>query len=138
MPMSTRNTNDRGRRSCGARAGMTLIEVMIASGVIAVLMMASAAAFTGNMQALGLAKSMTSGTIFLETVHEDLMAQPYGNLLSLNGNQIHAGISIDASDYRVDLTIFLVQIGLIQVRAQLIDLRSGRELTRLVFIRSEA
>ena len=136
--MSTRKTVETRRLALGRKAGLTLIEVMIASGVIAVLMMASAAAFTGNMRAVGLSKSMTSGTIFLETVHEDLMAQSYANLLSLNGNQIFDGLDASRSDFRVDLTVFQVQLGLVQVRAQLISTRTDRELTRLVFIRSGA
>lgn len=117
---------------------MTLIEVMIASGVIAVLLMATAAAFSGNIKAVGMAKSLTGGGIFLETVHEDLVAQSFANLLTLNGNQVFDGETPEASQYRVDLDVFLVSPGLIQVRAGMVDLQSGNELARLVFLRSQS
>lgn len=117
---------------------MTLIEVMIAGGVIAVLMMATAAAFSSNLKAVGMAKSLTGGGIFLETVHEDLMGQSFHNLLSLSGNQIFDGETPEASQYRVDLDVFLVAPGLIQVRAGMVSLQSGDELARIVFLRSAA
>ncbi len=117
---------------------MTLVEVMIASGVVAVLLMATAAAFSSNIKAVGMARSLTGGGIFLETVHEDLMAQSFNNLLALNGNQVFDGDSPAASQFRVDLDVFLVSPGLIQVRAGMVDLQSGNELARIVFMRAES
>ena len=117
---------------------MTLIEVLIASGVVTIMMMAAAASFTGNLKAVGTAKHLTSGSIFLETVHEDLVAQDYGNLLALNGNRLFDGETEATSEYRVELDVSLMQVGLIMVRASLFEIASGTQLTRLVFLRSDS
>ena len=69
-------------------AGMTLIEVTIAMVIVSTVLMASAGAFTSSLTATDQARRTTQAAIFLETAMEDISAQRYTNLLSLNGNQI--------------------------------------------------
>ena len=116
---------------------MSLVEVMIAAGIASVLLMATAATFFGNMKAVGTAKSITSGTIFLESVQENLAAQPYQNLLAINGNSVFNDGVEDGSEYRADITSFQSGIGLIQISVTLVDLRSNVQLGRLVTVRSD-
>ncbi|MDF1837638.1 MAG: hypothetical protein P1V35_07215 [Planctomycetota bacterium] len=120
------------------KAGMSMVEVMIAAGIATVLLMATAATFFGNMKAVGTAKTITSGSIFLESVQENISAQPYANLLALNGNSIFDNGVQDGSAYRVDVTTFQAGVGLIQIRVALMDLQNNRELGRLVTVRSDA
>lgn len=117
---------------------MSLVEVMIASGIAAVLLMATAATFFGNMKAIGTAKSITSGAIFLESVQENISAQPYQNLLALNSNAIFDDGVEATSQYRADITTFQSGIGIIQISVSLVDLRSDVVLGRLVTVRSDA
>jgi hypothetical protein len=114
-----------------------MVEVMIAAGVASVLLMATAATFFGNMKSVGTAKSLTSGSIFLESVQENISAQPYQNLLALDGNAIFDDGVLDGSDFRADITTFQTGIGLIQIRVALVELSSNRELGRLVTLRSD-
>jgi hypothetical protein len=117
---------------------MSMVEVMIAAGIACVLLLATAATFFGNMKAVGTAKSITSGGIFLESVQENISAQPYQNLLALNGNSIFDNGGVNGSQFRADITTFQSGIGLIQIRIALLDLQTNRELGRLVTVRSDA
>lgn len=119
------------RRSSNQRSGFTLLEVVISSVVLAVALMAATAAFSTNLIATEEAKRLTSGSIFFGTVTEDVLAQDFDNLLALNGNQILDGATLGSSNYRVDLTVFLASLNLMQIQAVLFDLQSGREIGRL-------
>jgi len=132
------NPNGPSARRQTSNAGMSIVEVMIAAGIATVLLMATAATFFGNMKAVGTAKSITSGSIFLESVQENISAQPYANLLALNGNSVFNNGAADGSDFRVDITTFQSGVGLIQIRVALMDLQGNRELGRLVTVRSDA
>ena len=118
------------------RAGLSLVEIMIAVGVTTVLLMATASTFFGNMKSVSQARSLSSATLFLETVREDILAQPYGNLLSFNGNSFFDNGNAADSRFRADVTVFQSQIGLLQIRISLIDMQSDAELGRLVTVRS--
>ncbi len=120
------------------QTGLSLVEVMIAVGIATILLLATAGTFFGNMKAVSQARSITGATIFLETIREDLLAQPYANLLTLNGNAFFNGNDVSSSRYRADLTVFQAQIGLLQVRIALVDLQTGQEVARLVTVRSQA
>ncbi|MBL4770543.1 MAG: hypothetical protein JKY61_05260 [Planctomycetes bacterium] len=135
--MRITNTTHRRASKSSPTAGMSLVEVMIAAGIASVLLMATAATFFGNMKAVGTAKSITSGTIFLESVQENLAAQPYQNLLAINGNSVFNDGVEDGSEYRADITSFQSGIGLIQISVTLVDLRSNVQLGRLVTVRSD-
>ncbi|MCP5024301.1 MAG: hypothetical protein GY930_21345 [bacterium] len=120
------------------KAGMSLVEVTIAAGIATVLLMATAATFFGNMKTIGTAKSITSGAIFLESVQENISAQPYQNLLALNGNPIFDQGVANLSQYRADITTFQSGVGIIQVSVSLVDLRNNVVIGRLATIRSDA
>jgi prepilin-type N-terminal cleavage/methylation domain-containing protein len=117
------------------RAGFTLLEVVISSAILSVSLLAATAAFSSNRLAVNQAKRLTTGTIFLETVMEDVTAQDYDNLLALNGNRILDGPALARSEFAVDLTVFNTAVDLIQVTAALTDLDSGRELGRVATMR---
>lgn len=106
-------------------------------GVASTMFMALAAAFTTSLQATSRAERMTDGAMFFETVMSDLAAQPYDNLLSLNGNQIFDRTNAGDSEYVVALTVFSPEIGLVQIDAVLTDLDSGRVSGRLSTWRSQ-
>lgn len=119
----------------GKQAGFTLLEVVISSVVLSIALMAASAAFSSDLIATEKAKRITTGAVFLNTVTEDVLAQDFDNLLALNGNQIFDGATLAASEYRVDLTVFLADLDLMQVQAALIDLQSNRELGRVGALR---
>lgn len=109
---------------------------MIAVGVTTVLLMATASTFFGNMKSVDQARSLSSATNFLETVREDLLAQPYGNLQAMDGNSFFDNGVALSSRFRADLTVFQAGLGLLQVRISLIDLQNDAEIGRLVTMRS--
>jgi len=118
-----------------SQAGLSLVEIMIAVTVTTILLMATAGTFFGNMKAVSQARSLSSATLFLETVREDLLAQSYADLLSLNGNSFFENGNINQSRYRADVTVFQADIGLLQVRVSLVDMQTDAEIARLVTAR---
>ena len=118
------------------RAGFTVLEVTIALAITATLLLASAASFLSSIAAVNSAGRTSRGAVFAQTVMEDLAAQPYENLLAFNGNRIYDQATAGASRYAVDLTVFTTTVNLIQVRAALTDLRTGRELVRVSTLRT--
>ena len=125
----------RNARTAGS-AGFTLIEVTISAVVLAFLMMASSSAFVGNLRGVSESRRTAEAAVFLETTCENVAAQPYDNLLSLNGSRVYDGLTAASSQYALDLAAFQSQVDLIQVTAVLVDLRSGREVSRSVMLRS--
>lgn len=119
------------------RAGLTVLEVAVALGVASTMFMALAAAFTTSLQATSRAERMTDGAMFFETVMTDVGAQPYDNLLSLNGNQVFEGTNAGDSEFVVGLTVFSPELGLIQIDAVMTDLDTGRVSGRLSTWRSQ-
>jgi len=118
------------------RAGMTLIEVTIGMVIVATILMASAGAFTRSLNATDQARRTTRAAIFLETAMEDISAQDYRNLLVLNGNQIFDRTDASDSDYSIALTVFLVEIDLLQIQAVVTDVRTNDVMGRLSMLRS--
>lgn len=125
------------RRVSSNKAGLTVIEVSISMMIVATFMLASAGAFTSSIKSTEFSRRTTSAAVFLETTMEDVSAQAYPNLLTLNGNQIFDVTDANDSNYRVDLTVFTVELNLIQVRAVVTDLQRGREVGRLSAQRSD-
>jgi prepilin-type N-terminal cleavage/methylation domain-containing protein len=120
----------------GERAGLTLLEVSIALAVIVTIMLGSAAGFGGSLKGVETAKRTSQAAVFLETVMEDLAAQPYDNLLAFNGNQIFDGGAAVSSQFAVTLTVVPVAIDLVQVHVVLTDLRTNRTIGKLATQRS--
>jgi len=110
--------------------------VTIALAITASVLLASAASFLASIAAVSSAERTSRGAVFAQTVMEDLAAQPYENLLTFNGNRIYDEATAGASRYAVDLTVFTTTVNLIQIRAAVTDLKTGRELTRLSTLRT--
>ena len=119
-----------------SRSGLTVVELTISMMIVVTFLMATAGAFSTSMKTTEQARRTTSAAVFLETTMEDLSAQPYENLLALNGNQIFDVTDATDSNYRIDLTVFLAEVNLLQVRAVVTDLRRGREIGRLTSLRA--
>ena len=119
-----------------ARSGFTVLEVTIAMAITSTVLLASAASFLSSMSAVHSAERTSRGAVFAETVMEDLDAQPYANLLAFNGNRIYDQATAGASHFAADLTVFTTSVNLLQLRAAVTDLRTGRELVRLTTLRA--
>jgi hypothetical protein len=113
-----------------------VLEVTIAFTIVCTVLMASAGAFTSGLVAVRGAQARSRGTVFMETVMEDLSAQPYDSLLAFNGNRIYDAPTIARSNCSVDLSVFLAAVDLLQVEAILKDVRTGREIGRLSTLRT--
>ena len=100
--------------------------------MIAVVVLGAARAFSSSLSAVGHAQRTTDAAIFLETTMEDISAQPYANLLTLNGNLVYDRTDAADSDYSVALDVFLAEVDLLQVRAVLTDLRTNAEMGRVI------
>src|SRR5262249_15770915 len=99
------------RRSRG-NLGLTVLEVTIAFAIVSTVLLASAGAFTSTINATRNAQSRSRGTVFLDTVMEDMDAQVYDGLLAFNGNKIYDGPTAARSNYSVDITSFLTAVDL--------------------------
>ncbi|MEZ5980205.1 MAG: hypothetical protein R3F34_18605 [Planctomycetota bacterium] len=116
---------------------MTLLEVAIAAVIVTVILFVSNAAFVSSFAATNRAHDNRRVARLLDTVMEDVSAQPYSVLLSLNGNTILEGDTEGSSQYQVDLETFQADVDLIQVRAVAREIESGREVGRVVTLRSD-
>jgi Tfp pilus assembly protein PilV len=117
-------------------AGLGLVEVTIAIALLVTGLMATARALASSITAVNEAQRMNRAAMFLETVMEDVVAQPYANLLALDGNQLTDATTADTSNFTVSMTVFQAAANLIQVDAVLRDLRSGREVGRVTTLRA--
>ena len=126
----------RNKASVRSRAGITLLEVTIAIIVIATVLLTSAGAFTTSLRGVNRAQLQSRGAVFLQTVMEDVGAQPYANLSAFNGNRIYDKATATTSNFSVDLTVFVAAVDLQQVRAVLTDLRTQRVLARVSTVRT--
>jgi len=120
----------------GNSAGLSLIEVCIAIAIVATVLLSLAGAFSTDLLGVDQARRVTDGSVFLETCMENLAAQPYENLLALDGEQIFDRTDAGDSKYVIDLRVFPSEVGLMQVRAVLADLRTNREIGRVTALRS--
>lgn len=118
-----------------ACSGLTLLEVCITTVVIAALFLGLAGTIRTNFLAVGSAERMERAALFLETTMENVSGQPYANLLVMNGDRLFDGQDLAQSDFAVDLTVFPAGVDVVQLRAALTDLQSGRELGRVTTLR---
>ena len=84
--------------------------------VATVALLASAGAFASSIDNVEASKRLTEAAVFAETVLEDLTAQEYTNLLSLDGNEFFDAADEASSNYRAELTVFQAAVGLRQIR----------------------
>ena len=117
-------------------AGLTILETVIALAILFTALLASAQTMARSIAVVNDAQRMDRASIFLETVMEDLAAQPYANLLAFDGNHFTDRATAATSMYGVDVTVFQAAVDLVQVQAVLRDERTGRELGRATTLRS--
>ncbi len=118
------------------QAGLSLVELIIAAGIIAVLMLASAAAMGESVDSTNMSRDLTQGALFLETVQEDLTAVASADILTLNGQQIFSNDDQATARFRVDITTFMAAIDLAQVRLTLVDQVTGRNVATVNSLRA--
>ena len=123
-------------RRVRGKSGLTVLEVTIAFTIVCTVLMASAGAFTSSLAAVRSAQTRSKGTVFMDTVMEDLSAQTYDSLLAFNGNKIYDQPTAARSHYSVDLSVFLAAVDLLQVQAVLKDLRTNKEIGRVTSLRT--
>jgi hypothetical protein len=104
--------------------------------IIGGVLLASASAFSGALKGTDRAARMSQATIFLDATMQNVAAQNYDNLLSLDGNDIFDGNDAGDSEYGIRLGVFLSQVDLVQINATLTDLDSGRVAGRVTTLRS--
>lgn len=117
-------------------AGLTILETTIAMAILFTALLASAQTMATSIAVVNDSQRLNRAAIFLETVMEDLSAQPYANLLAFDGNRLNERATAAASLYAVDLTVFQAAVDLVQVQAVLRDQRTNRELGRVSTLRS--
>jgi hypothetical protein len=115
---------------------LTVIEVTLALAILCSLLAVSAGGFMTNLSAVHSAQRTSEGSLFLETVMQDLSAQPYDSLLAFNGNTFFEHGTEAKSNYGVTLTVFQAALDLLQVQAVVTDIRNAREIGRLTTLRS--
>jgi Tfp pilus assembly protein PilV len=123
----------RGRKS---RLGFTVLEVTVALLIVSTVLVSLTGAFLTSAQAVHTAKGTSRGTIFLQSVMEDLGAQSYDALPAFNGNKIYDHDTQQRSSWSVNLTVFQAAVDLEQVDAALVDLRTGRVIANISTLRS--
>jgi prepilin-type N-terminal cleavage/methylation domain-containing protein len=120
-----------------SQAGLTLVELIIAAGIIAVLLLASASALGESVDSTTMSRELTQGALFLESVQEDLATVSPNDILSMNGQQIFMTEPNADSKYRVEISTFLAAVDLVQVRLALLDNRTGRRVAAVSSLRAD-
>lgn len=106
----------------GRQAGLTIVELVIASGIIAVLLLASAAAMGESVESTTRSRELGRGAVFLESIQEDIAALTPAELLAMNGQRVYSNASTwQDAHYRVEVTVFNSTVRLLQVELRLID-----------------
>lgn len=118
-----------------ARAAFTLIELVIALAIIGSVLVGLAGAFFASAKAVTSAQRSSRATVFLQTVLENLAAQPYDELTAFDGDRVYDAAAAAGSNWAVDLTVFTAAVDLQQVEAVLTDLQTNRVLTRVTTLR---
>ena len=113
-----------------------MLEVTIALTIVSTVLVASAGAFMSSVSSARTAQRRSMGTVFLQTVMEDLAAQPYDNLLAFNGNTIFDQPTAAASNYSVVITVFVAAVDIQQIQCVMTDRRTNREIGRVSTMRS--
>lgn len=126
----------RSRAGQSSRSGISIVEVTIALAIVTTVLAGASGAFLTNFASVRTADGLSSGGLFLETVLEDLSAQPYEDLLSFDGNTFFDQESEKRARFGVTLSVFESEVGLLQIGAVLTDLGRDRELGRVVTFRS--
>jgi prepilin-type N-terminal cleavage/methylation domain-containing protein len=126
-----------GIRQRSAEAGMSLIEVLVTTAVLAIVLIGVANAFGSSLATVDRARGITKASRFLEEVLDSIAVQPRPVLPLLNGNVLYSSETAERSRYRIEITVANATVLLTQVRVVLFDQRTGVELARVVSYRSE-
>jgi len=126
---------DRGRGR-KARLGFTVLEVTVALLIVSTVLVSLTGAFLTSSQPVPTANDSSRGTVFLQSVMEDLAAQPYEALPTFNGNRIFDMDTWPRSNWSVNLAVFPAGVDLEQVDASLVELHTGRVIADLSTLRS--
>jgi hypothetical protein len=113
-----------------------VLEVTIALLIVSTVLVSLTGAFLTSAQAVHEAKGTSRGTIYLQSVMEDLSAQPYDALLAFNGNRLFDKGTQQLSSWSVDISVFQAGVDLVQLDTTLTDLRTASVITRLCTLRS--
>lgn len=125
------------RAAKGAKRGLTLLEMSIAMAILAVVLAGVAMGMGASLKAVNSARRVTGGSQYLASVMQNLAAQPYANLLAMNGNQLFDQATLADSNFTVDIVAFETEIDLLQLEATLNDRRTGRELGTITTLRTK-
>jgi prepilin-type N-terminal cleavage/methylation domain-containing protein len=131
-----RDESIRDSVTCRAKRGLTLLEMSIAMAILSVILAGVAMGFGASLKAVNSARRITGGSQYLESVMQNLSAQPYENLLAMNGNQFFDQPLLADSNFTVDLTTFEAEIDMLQIEATLRDRRTNRELGTITTMRT--
>jgi hypothetical protein len=116
-----------------------MVEIVIASGIISVLLLASAAAMGENVESTTMSRELVRGAVFLESVEEDLEALSSAEMLAMNGQRVFSRANNWAdARYRVEITVFYATVNLLQVELRLVDQVSGRAVAAVHTMRAIA
>jgi hypothetical protein len=116
--------------------GITLVEVALATVLLAFSLVTMARGFGTNYGAVQRAKDMNRAAVFLEETMDGLQSVPYANLAALDGNVFLDQATTSASRFRIDLSVTQVAVDLLEVRAVITDRRNEQVLTRVITYRS--
>lgn len=116
--------------------GFSLLEVLLATVLMAVALSAIAGSFTGSVHATSKSRELSQATRFVREVMASVDQQPYSDLLALNGDVYYDPPNQTIARFSVDLSVAVADIGLLELSAVLRDHRTGTELSRVVTHRS--
>lgn len=123
-------------RRAHSRSGMSLVEVIVALAVVTAALVTSVGAFSRNVASVESARNTSRAAAFLESVMENVAAQDFDALSAFDGDRVHEGETAQSSQHAVDLTVFTAGVDLVQIRAVLVELNTGREIGRATTLRS--
>ncbi len=117
--------------------GMTLTEVAISTAIIGTTLVATTGSFLSSISATSHAKHQSEAMVFMQTVMEDLSAQPFANLAAFNGDRVFNNGTEARSRMVADITVFAAAAGLQQVTVVVRDLNIGTEYGRVATLRAD-
>jgi hypothetical protein len=111
-------------------AGVTFVEVMLATAILLLTSLSLAFAFSSTSLASRNSERAVAARASLESVAASVANVPFPQLLSWNG------VKVDRGDHTIEITTSLSQVGLIAVELRAVDDRTGVELSRIATFRA--
>lgn len=113
-----------------ANSGMTLLELMVAASILAIVSLSLVHAFSTTTSASVQSDRSMQVQSSLQSTYETVADVSYDQLLSWNGVVAKHG------DHVVSFSTHLVKVGLVQIELTASDARTGDVLARLASFRS--